>query len=139
MQTQYVSMARNGTVRAAASYAAAQRGQLAARCARTTPHVPQICIGSGIGPNLQRLRRSVERLEDVGVLSLDLLALDLERGRELARVDRELGRQDGELLDALELREGAVRLVERGLHLGEHQRVVLEVGGGGARESLLDG
>src|SRR5829696_1768554 len=64
----------------------------------------------------------VHLIEQRCVLLLDDLALDLEARRQLAFIDRQVLRQDRELLDALVLRERLVDLreirIEQLLRLG---------------------
>src|SRR6478672_2921095 len=54
----------------------------------------------------------VHLIEHRLILLLDDLALHLQRRCELALVDRQIGRQDRELFDALVLREALVDLLE---------------------------
>src|SRR4029079_5673658 len=54
----------------------------------------------------------VQTLEVVGVVGVDDVALELQRRRQLAVLEREVARQDGEPLDLLDLRVVAVGVVE---------------------------
>src|SRR5688500_9491072 len=60
----------------------------------------------------------VHRLDLGGEVLVDHLALDLERRGQLAVLDGERPRQDGELLDLLDLGQRAVDVVDGALHGG---------------------
>src|SRR5690606_3286706 len=67
----------------------------------------------------------VHRLDRVGEVLVHAVALDLERGRELAVLDGEVALEDGELLDLLDARELLVDLVEVRLDRRAHRLVLV--------------
>ena len=88
----------------------------ARRCARADPRPERyrrrgITFVPGRGARVTA-QPAVERLEAVGVLLVDHVALDLQRRGQLARLLREVVVEDRELLDLLDLGVVAVDVVE---------------------------
>src|SRR5438093_5071493 len=104
--------------------------------------LPPRAARTGVLPSVaivisSRGRAAVEPVDHVLELLLHHPPLDLERGRQLARLQRELPREERDLLDLLELREVGGHLLDELLVKAHHLRVADQLLAAGEGHAVL--